>query len=137
MNKLGLTKETAKSAYKPQKKYYSVNRQKILQRIKIRNDQRKVNKTFYCKLCNKSYTDNKNLQKHLNGTRHAKKVNGGEHICKVCSYKTKYKQNFNTHLKSRKHARNSALAESTNSLPKPAATFSQSKKADVNVKEDE
>ena len=100
-----------KSAYKPQKKYYSVNRQKILQRIKIRNDKRKVNKTFYCELCDKSYTDNKNLQKHLNGTRHAKKINGGEHICKVCSYKTKYKQNFNTHLKSKKHARNS--------IPKP------------------
>lgn len=111
MNRMGLVRN------QPQTKYYKKNRTRVLQKIKIRNDKRKEEKTFQCIECDKTYTDNRNLQKHLNGTRHAKRIARKDknyllaYDCVVCEYSTKYKQNYNTHLKSKKHARNSIPAK--------------------------
>ena len=68
MNKMGLVRN------QPQIKYYKKNRAEVLKRIKIRNDKRKEEKIFQCIGCDKTYTDNRNLQKHLNGSRHSKKI---------------------------------------------------------------
>ncbi len=96
-----------------QNKYYVKHKVKILKKIKERNDRRKEEKEFQCLDCAKTYTDNRNLQKHLNGSRHAKKIdkNNTFYICKECNYSTEYKQNYNTHLKSKKHARNTKKLE--------------------------
>ncbi len=101
-----------------QNKYYKQHKVKILKKIKERNDKRKEDKSYQCLDCNKTYTDNRNLQKHLNGSRHAKKINKDNtfYICKECSYSTQYKQNYNTHLKSKKH--NKRNSENSESSPK-------------------
>lgn len=89
--------------YTAQNKYYQNNKERILKRIKDRNALRKQEKRFYCEKCDKSYTDNRNLQKHLTGNRHKKKGTKRLYNCEACNYSTSYKQNYNTHVRSKKH----------------------------------
>lgn len=89
--------------YSAQVKYYRKNREAVLKKLKERNDKRKADKDYYCEKCNKSYTDNHNLQKHLRGNRHKKKGHFTLHSCESCKYSTTKRQDFNKHLNTIRH----------------------------------
>lgn len=58
---------------------------------------------YFCNCCCYTTNNNSNYRKHLETTRHLKKINNKLFICSICDYKCNNKKDYDKHLETIKH----------------------------------